>query len=418
MGEELPSQPGRGHVMRAGRAAWIGLIVAAACGCATAGAEGPDAVRVLVYEGADPIVVGMPEQAREIRVAGDGLVVGETPVGAVWAPRGSGPWRVGSRTLRGQIRVRAHSGRVQVLNRVGLEEYVASTVGGEMSPRWPREALRAQAVAARTYVLHEAAKRSGSAWDVRATTASQVYRGIESETDETRAAARSTRGEVLTYGGEPILAVFHSTAGGRTATAGEVWGRDLPYLRVVEVDGEDDAPHTYWRRVVSQADLAAELSAVGAAFGRLEGVRVTRRTRSGRVERLEVRGAQTVEELRGDRLRQLVAGLGLRSTLFDIRRGADGFAFVGSGYGHGVGMSQWGARALAERGVSYQRILARFYPGTRLERIKTRRIAAVDPIFEARSGAGSGVRLQDTPRRATLPVEQALAHRGHRGEVR
>jgi hypothetical protein len=117
-------------------------------------------------------------------------------------------------------------------------------------------------------------------------------------------------------------------------------------------------------------------------------------------------------------LRQLVAALGLRSTLFDIRRGADGFAFVGSGYGHGVGMSQWGARALAERGVSYQRILARFYPGTRLERIKTRRIAAVDPIFEARSGAGSAVRLQDTPRRATLPVEQALAHRGHRGEVR
>ena len=75
------------------------------------------------------------------------------------------------------------------------------------------------------------------------------------ETDETLSATRATRGEVLTYDGKPILAVFHSTAGGRTATAGEVWGEDLPYLRVIEVEEEDDAPHTYWRTQFTSVDL-------------------------------------------------------------------------------------------------------------------------------------------------------------------
>ncbi len=395
--------------MRAHRAAWIGLIVVTAiCGCATARAEGPDAVRVLVYEGQGPISVGPAGSAREVRIARDGLLVEGQPVGPSWTPGGSGPWRVGARMLRGQIRVRARSGRVEVLNRVELEQYVASTVGGEMSPSWPREALRAQAVAARTYVLHEAAKRRSSAWDVRATALSQVYRGVEAETDETRSAARATRSEVLTYRGEPILAVFHSTAGGRTATAGEVWGRDLPYLRVVEVEEEDDAPHTYWRAVFSPTELAGELDAAGVSIAEVEGLRVTRRTRSGRVERLEVRGARAVEELRGEPLRQLVQALGLRSTLFDIRRGSEGYAFVGSGYGHGVGMSQWGARALAERGVSYQRILARFYPGTRLEKIKTRRIAATDSVLGARTLDGSGLSLGSAASRG----RRVLAHRG------
>lgn len=402
--------------MRAPRAAWIGLIVAAAtCGCATARAEGPEAVRVLVYESSDPIAVGAKGSTREVRIAHDELLVGGEPVGASWAPSGSGPWRVGARTLRGQIRVRARSGRVEVLNRVELEQYVASTVGGEMSASWPREALRAQAVAARTYVLHEAAKRRAFAWDVRATAASQVYRGVEAETDETRSAARATRGEVLTYRGEPILAVFHSTAGGRTATAGEVWGRDLPYLRVIDVDEEDAAPHTYWRAVFSPSDLAVELAAAGVSVDKVEGLRVTRRTRSGRVERLEVRGVSTLEELRGERLRRLVRALGLRSTLFDIRRGSEGYAFVGSGYGHGVGMSQWGARALAERGIPYQRILARFYPGTRLEKIKKRRIATADPLFGVESPAAPDLSLAAS---RGVTASRGLRVLAHRGEVR
>lgn len=390
----------------------LGLI-----GCASAMASGPEEVRVLLYSGSDPIRVGSEGSAHEVSLIGSELVIDGQRVGARWTPTGRAPWVVGSRRVRGQIALRASSGRIQVLNRVPLEDYVASTVGGEMSPSWPDHALRAQAVAARTYVLHEAAKRGRSDWDVRATAVSQVYRGIAAESKETRSATRATRGEVLTYQGEPILAVFHSTAGGRTATAGEVWGRDLPYLRIVDVDEEDNAPHTYWRKQWTRDDLAEVFEAEGLELDGLSGLAVTRRTRSGRVERLEIRGAVAAEELRGPRLRSVVSSLGLRSTLFDVRKTGEGFAFVGSGYGHGVGMSQWGARALAERGESYQRILARFYPGTRLERWSTRSLAAPFLPRATSSGGQSRGSLQGVrPAGYTPPVSSPRS--SDEGEVR
>jgi stage II sporulation protein D len=256
-----------------------------------------------------------------------------------------------------------------VLNRVDLEEYVASTVGGEMSPSWPAHALRAQAVAARTYVLYEAERHRDRAWDVRSTAVSQVYRGVEAETRETVRATRATKGQILTYAGEPILAVFHSTSGGQTATAGEVWGEDLPYLRVVEVEDEDDAPHTYWRTTFDRVGLSGIFEAAGIVVGELRKLTVANRTSSGRVESLIVDGSTGSHRLRGQELRSLLGGLGLRSTLFEIRESDDEFVFVGSGHGHGVGMSQWGARAMAQQGASYQSILARFYPGTRIEKL-------------------------------------------------
>jgi len=356
----------------------ISILGLLACGTATARVE--PKIRVLLYSGSDPIKIGRVTRPDEVKLSGrGGLLVDGREEASGWMPSGSGPWRVGSRTVRGQIAVMAKAGRIQVLNRIGLEDYVASTVGGEMSSSWPSEALRAQAVAARTYVLHEAGRRRGAAWDVRATEMSQVYRGVDAETKETRSATRATAGQVLTFKGTPILAVFHSTAGGRTATAGEVWGEDLPYLRVVEVEDEDDAPHTYWRTVYDAKALQGILESAGVSVGRLQGISVGGRTASGRVERLLVRGSRGKAEIKGRQLKTLLSAMGLRSTLFDIRGSAAGFAFVGSGHGHGVGMSQWGARAMARDGASYKRILKRFYPGARLERLPSRRVAGRGP---------------------------------------
>lgn len=351
----------------------VGAFVAGCASTPSGGGANPEFVRVLLYDGVGPISVGPGGFA--LRMQSGSLLVDGEPVGAHWQPSGRGPWTVGERRVRGQVRVEARADRLQVLNRVGLEDYVASTVGGEMPTGWPDAALRAQAVASRTYVLHEAQKRRARRWDVRATTASQVYRGIGAETPETRQATRATRGEVLTHGGQPILAVFHSTSGGRTATAGEVWGRDLPYLQVVEVEDEDDAPHTYWRKEIAHDALRSilpdALVAVGAVAGSEGGaprLEVAERTASGRVARLRISGPEGSLSVSGADLRGLVRALGLRSTLFDVRATEGGVAFVGSGFGHGVGMSQWGARALAERGEPYARILARFYPGARLVR--------------------------------------------------
>lgn len=341
-------------------------------------AVGAPAVRVLLVDSAEPVAIGGAGGARRVGLAGEGrgLVVDGQVVGPVWSPRGEGPWRVAGRRYRGRLELSAPQGRILVVNHVELEDYVVATVGGEMPASWPEQALRAQAVATRTYALHQRERRRAEPWDVRATEQSQVYRGIESEAPPTRRAADATRGEILTHAGRPILAAFHSTAGGRTASASEVWGERVPYLGSVDVEHEEDAPFTYWRTVIAPETLDGLLAAMGANLGPLHALEVDGRTESGRVARLIATGGSRRIYIRGEHLRTLVESLGLRSTLFDIRDTPEGFAFVGSGYGHGVGMSQWGARELARRGTPYQRILARFYPGARLETWRGERVAS------------------------------------------
>ena len=379
LGEDLPIQSRQERRFRPRRAVFgaLGaLSIVGLIGCSTATARFEPKIRVLLYSGTEPIQVGLTAMTDEVKLSSGGrLLVGGREQASGWMPSGSGPWRVGTRIVRGKITVTAEAGKIQVLNQIGLEDYVASTVGGEMSSSWPSEALRAQAVAARTYALYQRNRRRGAGWDVRATAVSQVYGGLEAETRETRSATRSTAGQVLTYAGAPILAVFHSTAGGRTATAGEVWGEDLPYLRVVQVEDEDAAPHTYWRTELASEALRRVLESEGVSVGELQGFSVAARTASGRVDRLVVRGSAGEGSFSGRPLRSLLSRMGLRSALFEIRPSPTGFVFVGSGHGHGVGMSQWGARAMARRGASYKRILGRFYPGARLERLSSRLVA-------------------------------------------
>ena len=373
---------------------WRVVLSVLALGLMSARFADANEVRVLLHESADPIRIETASGDAQpgsvqlrldtdgglLAVADDGIeVIGHA---GVWSGQGPGPWRLSlgaaarlgappaaagpDRLVRGRLEAWSDEGRIYLLNRVDLEHYVGSTVGGEMIPSWPIEALRAQAVAARTYVLHEAAKRQSHSWDVRATELSQVYKGLGAETPRTISATRTTEGEILVHEGEPILAVFHSTAGGRTAGAGEVWGRDLPYLQAVEVEGEDDAPFTYWRAPKGRRDLEMHARSLGFRVGQLHDIEVASRTPSGRVERLELAGSGGQATISGVSLRQFAATLGLRSTLFEIRPTESGFAFVGSGYGHGVGMSQWGARGMAIRGATYREILSTFYPGAHL----------------------------------------------------
>jgi stage II sporulation protein D len=277
-----------------------------------------------------------------------------------------GPHEVDGRRVRGSVAViRAASGLL-VVNEVPLEDYVAGTVLGEVSEGFGDAVLRAQAVAIRTYALHQRATSRASAFDVEAGTRSQVYLGLDGESPAARAAVDATRGQILTFDGEPILAAFHSAAGGRTATAAEVWGRDVPYLVSVGVPGEEDSPDTYWRAPYSKAELGDAMAAAGKDVGVVRDVAIAERTASGRSAQVRVRGSDGTKMLSGEALRRVLGLTRLRSTLFEVRRTADGFVFVGSGNGHGVGMSQWGARALARRGSNYKQILARFYPGAQV----------------------------------------------------
>ena len=261
------------------------------------------------------------------------------------------------------VRVRVN-GRV---DSVPLERYVEGVVASEVYASWPEEVLKAQAVVARTYALHESSRRRGEPYDLESSVLSQAY-GTREVTPSVRQAARLTRGEYLAWRGEPVLSVFHSAAGGRTASAEEVWGEALPYLRSV-ASPDDTAPHYFWSYEIAESELVDLLRDAGYPVTGDGGVGAAQLSDSGRVERVEIAGAP----VSGRQLRELLGTRAIRSTLFELRSGDGRVRFLGSGAGHGVGLSQWGARELALRRQSYRQILAHYYPGTSLRLLEGER---------------------------------------------
>jgi stage II sporulation protein D len=341
------------------------VLLAAGLALAPAAAAEPW-IRVLMLETDGPVRVGaVGERGALVAAAPGGLQVDGRPVASPW--RLSAPLvHLDGLRLRGELQVGGSQHRVRVVNRVPIEAYVAGTLGRETYAGWPAEMLKAQAVAARTYALHQAHARRGEAWDLAADTSGQVYGGADAETPAVLEATRATRGQWLAWEGRPILAVYHSASGGRTASAEEVWGRALPYLRSVPVEGEEDSPDTYWRASIPGTTLGPALASLGVQVGPVRELEVVDRSESGRARSVRVRGRDGEGEVDAHELRKALGATVIRSTLFDTRVGPDGFVFFGSGHGHGVGMSQWGAQSMARQGAGYLQILRAFYPGAQL----------------------------------------------------
>jgi stage II sporulation protein D len=339
-------------------------LIGICAGVAVASAASAQDMRVLLFE-----TRGTAEVAGA-RVAPDGagLRIDGRRVGRRWVAPGPGPHRAGDQWVRGSVAVERSGPGLRVINRVPLETYVAGTLGTEVYSRWDASTLRAQAVVTRTYAIYQHTHSVAQGWDVEADTSHQVYGGVRAENPAIARAVADTRDEVLTWNGEPILAAFHSASGGRTASAQEVWGQSLPYLRSVDVDGEEDSPDTYWRVRVSPSTLGRALAPLGLQLGAVRSVHVAERTASGRAARVELVGSGGSGIVTARQLRSALGDALIKSTLFEVRDLGGDLVFVGSGHGHGVGMSQWGAQAMAERGADYRQILAAFYPGTRLER--------------------------------------------------
>jgi stage II sporulation protein D len=326
-------------------------------------------VRVQLVETETAVRVSHAGGVVKVKPAKRGILAGGKRVGNVWRPArpaAFGGFAVDGRRVRGRLEVRRTAAGISVVNRVGLEDYVAGTLGREVYSNWHPETLKAQAVVTRTYALHEMTRNATQGFDVGAGTGSQVYGGLDAETASVLKAARATRGEYLAYRSTPILAVFHSASGGRTAASDEVWGKPLPYLVSLEVPNEEDSPDTYWRASVSGTTLGRALAPVGVDVGAVREFRVIERSASGRATRLQIRGKKGSEIIEARALRTALGAAVIRSTLFEIKPSEDGFIIVGSGHGHGVGMSQWGAQAMAQGGARYRKILSTFYPGTRV----------------------------------------------------
>ncbi len=360
--------------------------------------------------------LGMDASRPAALVTGAAALAGELP--EVWVdcavPGGLVP--LGAALYRGRLRVVPLGDSLRAINYIGIENYLPSVVGSEMPAQWPLAALRAQAVAARTYAM--AQRRPGQLFDLQATVESQMYKGVGAETTSTRQAVAQTNGQVLLYRGRLIDAVFHSCSGGSTENSGEIWNRQLPYLTSVP-DFDQVSPMRNWSKSFEPRELRR-------AFVEIDGVSAIEplvTSTSGRIRQARVIGPGGQLVLSGAELRRR---LGLRSTLVRFQllapakpqamalavspasdaaepatagaatapRPSPGLRFrlppppplppvaglsgsvqpasapillaIGHGFGHGVGMSQWGAYGMALRGKSHAEILRHYYQGAQL----------------------------------------------------
>jgi len=291
------------------------------------------------------------------------------------------------------------SGRLQLVNASPLESYVASVVAAEYGFD-DLEGAKAMAVVARTYALKAADKFDGR-YDHVDHTASQVYRGTSAITGTARRAARETRGEVVTYNDTLIEAVYFSSSGGHTADNEDVWDADesLPYLRGQRDPYDRNSPHHRW---TTRIDRQALLRALEGRFeGSVRGFVIGERSEGRRVKSVDIlRPGGSRQSMQANAFRLLVnrtvPGTEMKSTWFDARREGDEYVLDGRGFGHGVGLSQWGAHEMSQQGKTYREILSFYYSDVRVQRLDGVKVAPTLPPVakeESESPSRSGGRI-------------------------
>ena len=287
-----------------------------------------------------------------------------------------GIW-VGDKRYSGIINLIFKDNQIYVVNKLGIEKYLSSVVGAEMPHEWPLEALKAQAIASRTYALK---KKGNKLFDIDSTQKDQVYKGLESRTINTQRAVRATRSLIIIHNNKLINALFHSSSGAQTENSEDVWGNKYDYLRSVN-DFDRYNPKLIWRKSFTKYELKKLFPRTGG----IEGIKIIKKSNTGRIKALKIIGEYGSKQMLGKDFR---SKLRLNSTLFNysfikenLNDGIDSnqkltnstqpyFLISGRGSGHGVGMSQWGAKYMATKGATAEQILQHFYKGIKVKPFK------------------------------------------------
>ncbi len=278
---------------------------------------------------------------------------------------------VNGKRYRGQIdiSVDAEHGGLLVVNYLPLELYLQGVVPREVPAAWPAEALKVQAVAARTFALYKMSGRAKYAYDVDASVNSQVYGGLDSEKKRSNEAVAATRGRVMIYQDKFIAAFYHANCGGATANVRNVWGGEMAYLGGVSCGFCEEGPHYSWEYSMSQEDLTTRLQKRNSRLGRVKRIEPAKRDHSGRLRTVKITHSLGQEDMKAAAFRMLVGPDKIRSTKFYVENQRAAIQFKGQGWGHGVGLCQEGARGMARSGFTYRDILRHYYPGTELRRV-------------------------------------------------
>lgn len=252
--------------------------------------------------------------------------------------------------------------RLTAINVIDLEDYLMSVLPSEMPSSWPREALKAQAIAARSYAIANLGKYRSKGYDVQATVMDQAYRGASAETIASNKAIAETKGIVMKHAGKVVPGFFHSSSAGHTDVAEHVWTKEVPYLKSVP-DVDSKSKYVLWERKFAMSQIDNSL---GKDVGTVLGLFPVHRSPAGRVKNMLVIGTKGSTFVSGTAVRQMFA---LPSTNFNVLAYQDSYVFKGQGFGHGLGMSQYGARGLAEHGYNAAQILTYYYKDVTFEHI-------------------------------------------------
>lgn len=310
-----------------------------------------------------------------------------------------------------------------VINRLSLQEYLYGVVPKEMSPTWPVEALKAQAVAARNFTLQNLGKHINQGFDICNTTECQVYGGASAESPLSNKAVDDTKDEVLYYEGEIISCYYHANSGGETEDLSNIWSGDLPYIKGVLDPYSLNQPNATWMLTLSAEDIKSKMLAAGYDIGLYQGVEINERSEHGRVVSITLKGSKGSATLPKEKMRAIFGYTVVKSMYFTLdettertlslqgkdrlvqtkqsslytisakgvqnittsaysistsgvtpiveavsgtQKSGNQLTLYGKGYGHGLGMSQWGAYTMAESGENYETILKHYFTGTTL----------------------------------------------------
>ena len=256
-----------------------------------------------------------------------------------------------------------------VVNEIDVEDYLYGVLRTEVPYYWPLEVLKAQAVCARTFALYQNSINSKKDYDLTNDVYSQVYGGKSSEKFWTNRAVNKTFGEVLTYRGKIFPTYFHSTCGGHTENVTRVWGGDLPPLGGVKDPFCKRSSHYRWKNTIKLNKIQNSLAAAGYKVGKISAITTDQRNASGRVQEVTIKGTKGTIGITGNKFRHLVGINLVKSTNFTVEIIPPNVKFSGLGWGHGVGLCQWGAYFMARKGHNYKQILEYYYPGSKIENI-------------------------------------------------
>ena len=300
-----------------------------------------DKIRVLIIDQKYPSIPGKDEQLKKI-----GNNTKNTPLA-------NGVY------YTGQIEIWKGKNRLYVINEIPLEDYVKDVVIAEAGKSWEMEAIKAQAVVARTYAVYHKKAKEHSCYHLTSSVLHQAYKG-NSPNARIAYAVEKTSGEILTFNGKPIEALYHSTCGGKTEVPENVFGKSYPYLVSVESSCES-SPYWVWERNIQMSEIEKGLNISG-----IKEIGIISYTSTGRINELEINTESEQITLRATELRRLLGWQRVPSTNFSMIRDGDSIIFKGKGHGHGVGLCQWSTLEMAKKGKNYREILSFFYPGTEI----------------------------------------------------